>query len=92
MISNLAVNMSLGVFMLFRMDVTLTDGDDAAFDSFRLETERIIESVRQFQDDVAHGDVDVQENEVLERMGALDLRNLHVRHVRVGDNFYLELT
>lgn len=78
--------------MLFRMDVDLSDGADTAFDSFRSETARIIESVRRFQESVARGEADVHENETCERMGALDLRNLHVRHVRVGDDFYLELT
>jgi hypothetical protein len=75
--------------MLFKMPI---DATDFSTDDLHKEFMKIIASIKKFQDDVNAGTVSVDDNDTYEQMANLDLSQLSMRFVRLGDTVFLELT
>jgi hypothetical protein len=75
--------------MLFKMPI---DATDFSTDDLYKESMKIIASINKFQDDVNAGTVSVDDNDTYEQMANLDLSQLSMRFVRLGDTMFLELT
>lgn len=75
--------------MLFKLNLDVTD---FSADALHKESMRIIASIKKFQADVDAGTVSVAGNDTYEHMANLDLSQLSMRFVRLGDVLFLELT
>lgn len=75
--------------MLFKMSI---DATDFSADDLHKESMRIIASINKFQDDVNAGTISVEDNDKYKQMMNLDLSQLSMRFVRLGDTMFLELT